>query len=481
LYFLIDEFQDTNGSQNEIVELLLAYWDKPNVFCVGDDDQSIYRFQGANIENIANFIDKYKPSTITLKDNYRSSQAILDSAGALISLNKTRINPDKKLLSKNENLQPIKDRPEIWCYYNLSHELVGIANQIMSLQKAGVKLNEMAVIYRKHAQADELIRYLQAKNIPINARKKANALEEPFIQKIIQILRYIGAEQKRAHSGEAYLYELLHYSFFDIAPLEIASVSVAVYQSNFGEKKTTWREELRKMRSEEIISSLSKLLENWIKDASNITLPQLVENIISQSGMLLEALVGADKMWNMQLIHSFFDFLKEECSRNKKTTIHSFLEMITLMEDESVTLSVQKIKFADDGVHLLTAHSSKGLEFEYVIMMGSITKYWEKGGQNPSFKLPDTLFTVSSDDDSEESRRLFYVAMTRAKNNLTISFARTDNDAREHEESIFVREIEGSFKEEILMKDFEAKNIDNSFISISYHLIFCSGYFSSCR
>ncbi|MES2558710.1 MAG: ATP-dependent DNA helicase [Bacteroidota bacterium] len=453
LYFLVDEYQDTSGSQNELLELLISYWDKPNVFCVGDDDQSIYRFQGANIENIEQFIKKYAPLTITLEDNYRSSQFILDASRALIGSNVNRINPDKQLVAHNI-LSYEAPQPEIRSYYNTTHEIVCIAQEIIALQRSGVALNEIAVLYRKHSQADELIKYLKSKNITVNARKKINALDEPFIRQIIRILTYIDAEYKKAHTGEAFVYELLHYDFFHNDPIEIARISVEVYKQNFSERNTSWREELRRAhlrKGPDLFSSkqpgeqlfkTSQLLEKWIKERANSTVQQLIESVISESGMLVMALSGLDKIWNMQLLHTFFDLVKTECSRNPRTDLTRLLNTLMLMQNEGVDLPTQRISYAEDGVHFLTVHSSKGLEFQYVYMIGCTTKAWEKGAGNRDFKLPDTLFTIISEDESEENRRLFYVAMTRAKTHLYISFAERDTNGKELEKSRFVAELE---------------------------------------
>lgn len=451
LYFLVDEYQDTSGSQNELLELLLNYWDKPNVFCVGDDDQSIYRFQGANVENIDQFIKKYAPFTITLEDNYRSSQYILDASRALINTNQNRINPNKHLLAHTVTEAP---QPEIRSYYNATHEVVCIAQEIIALQQSGIAMSDIAVLYRKHSQADEIIKYLKSKNITVNARKKMNAFDEPFIRKIIRILTYIEAEHKKAHTGEAYIYELLHYDFFNNDPIEIARISVDVYKKNFNERNTSWREELRTAHLRkspdlfttrqpgEQLAKTSKLLEQWIKDSSNITVQQLIESVITESGMLVMALSGTDKIWNMQLLHTFFDFVKTECSRNPRTDLTRLLNTILLMQNEGVDLPAQRISYAEDGVHFLTAHSSKGLEFEYVYMIGCTTKVWEKSVTNRDFKLPDTIFTIVSEDESEENRRLFYVAMTRAKTHLRLSYAERDANGKELEKSRFVAELE---------------------------------------
>ncbi len=184
LYFLVDEFQDTSGSQNELLEMLLSFWNNPNVFCVGDDDQSIFRFQGANVENIHQFIKKYNPQTITLDENYRSSQHILDSAGALIKENKTRIDKFKTLLARHQLYGDLAAQPEIRAYYNQAHEVAGIAHEIENLKSKGVKLSEIAVLYRKHQQAEDIIKYLQARNIPVNTKRRIDILREPFIKKL---------------------------------------------------------------------------------------------------------------------------------------------------------------------------------------------------------------------------------------------------------------------------------------------------------
>jgi len=184
LYLLVDEFQDTSGSQNQLLNDLLDYWDEPNVFAVGDDDQSIYRFQGANVENIQQFEKRYKGiQIISLEENYRSSQHILDAASCLIKQNNSRINPNKQLTAKNETYASLDEKPLLKGYHNSFHEIVGIASEIEALQMSGIKLNEIAVLYRKHAQAELIIKYLQAKSIPVNTKRRVDILQEPLIKK----------------------------------------------------------------------------------------------------------------------------------------------------------------------------------------------------------------------------------------------------------------------------------------------------------
>ena len=457
-YFLVDEFQDTSGSQNELLQLMIDYWETPNVFTVGDDDQSIYRFQGANVENIIQFKTKYAQylQTIILSENYRSSQNILDASKSLIEKNENRFTDDKLLLASNQSVSSLQNFPEVRAYQNVFHEAVGIALEIEKLKQQGVSLNEIAVIYRNHSQAENVVSYLQSKNIPVNTKRRIDVLDEPLIKKIITILRYLQAETKRPNTGEHYLFEILHYSIFVIPALEIANLSTEIFFNNTNEKKltnTTWREALSKYKSKkqptlfsansahESIHNFSKIFEELIKDAVNLTLQELIERILNRCGLLAEALTSKDKMFNLELLNTFFDFVKNECSKKPKTAITSLLEIISLMEENYVSLPSQKISYSEDGVNFVTAHSSKGLEFEHVFIIGCLKEKWDTTRSRNNFKLPDTLFALEG-DETEEARRLFYVAMTRAKKNLVITFPQFDNKGKELEKSCFVAELE---------------------------------------
>ena len=461
-YFLVDEYQDTSGAQNAVLQLLIQYWDSPNVFCVGDDDQSIYRFQGANVENIQQFKHTYQLlglTEISLVENYRSTQYILDAAKALISNNKVRLNPNKNLIAKNAALASLHIKPALIEYHNAAHEVVGITKAIEQLKKNGTALNEIAVIYRKHSQAEQIMKYFQAIGIPYQAKKKVDILHEPLIKKIVHLLRYVAAETHKAHTGEAYIYELLHFDFFKIPPIEIARISVSVSSKNFSERKTTWRDEIKDairkkptdlftqdLQQGKELAYASKVIEGWIKDAINLTTQQLIERMLNESGLLAQCLTGADKRWHMQLLQTFFDFVKTECSRRPRTTLQQLLTTIDLMLDQGVQLPAQQIAYAEDGVQFLTAHASKGLEFEHVFMMGCTSKAWEKERNNFDYKLPDTVLSsskhTSEEDADAESRRLFYVGMTRAKRALYLSYPKTDNNGKELEKSRFIAELE---------------------------------------
>ena len=226
LYILVDEFQDTNGSQSAILNLLTGFWDNPNVFVVGDDDQSIYRFQGANLKNIQDYVSRYSESlmVVMLKENYRSTQPILDASKAAIENNFERItnNVDlqtqfqglhKNLIAKNkafkDNISPIS----IFEYFNPLHEEADVVKKIEALYKQGEDLSEAAIIYRSHKNIANIIKVFDNRKIPYQAKLQLNILELPLVQNLVTILRYIHEESSKPDSGEYLLFQLMHFDF----------------------------------------------------------------------------------------------------------------------------------------------------------------------------------------------------------------------------------------------------------------------------
>lgn len=460
-YLLVDEFQDTNGTQNEILNQLVDFWEEPNVFAVGDDDQSIFRFQGANVSNILDFNSKYNPRVIVMTDNYRSSQHILEVSRTLIESNNERLVneiPDlSKLLQAHHELHANTDiKPEIREYKNKAQEAVDIALHIEELYQQGVDLNEIAVIYRNHKQADEIVRYLEAKGIPVNIKRKANILESRFINKLIDILTYIRKEAEHPFSREDLLFEIMHFDFYDTEPLVLARLAMEV-RNKKGEDAPYWRELIQtvgsraentlfadsgKNKTYANLQKLSTLLEGWIKDLHNTTLQVLFEKILTQGGVLQYVMRSPDKFELMQELTTFFDFIKQESVKDPQVSLSQFLDTVKLMRDDKLQLPIQKTLSTENGVNFVTAHSSKGLEFEGVFLMSCQASEWEKKARSGTFAIPDNLATsIGNADESEEQRRLFYVALTRAKKYLHISYYLEDNDGKQQEHSRYVQEI----------------------------------------
>jgi len=464
-YILVDEFQDTSGSQNELLKFLLNYWETPNVFVVGDDDQSIFKFQGANMKNILDFANDYASTlaTVVLKHNYRSNQHILDISEALINNNNERLSKqlalNKSLQSSNKRFNELMIKPVIRKYENPDQEMVDVAISIKHLVESGTPPGEVAVIYRNHNQVDDLIQFLDAQKIAVNTRRKIDVLTIPFGEKIINILRYLAMELDSPYSGDELLFEILHYDFFTIAPIEIAKASIAVSKENFvtsvnNQPKTSLRRYISEMRAPKqpglfdaapntemkyLINNLDELLTG----AMSVTLQQLFQQVISKMGILRYIMLQADKGTYMQILTNFFDFLKDESRKNPEIKLADLLATIDLMKKNSIRLDLNQVIYSDNGVNFFTAHGSKGQEFEHVFFIGCDKKTWDSKGRNNGFSYPDTLTQASNDDiaQKEESRRLFYVAITRAKQCLMISYANKDKKGKEQESSQFIGEI----------------------------------------
>jgi DNA helicase-2/ATP-dependent DNA helicase PcrA len=188
----------------------------------------------------------------------------------------------------------------------------------------------------------------------------------------------------------------------------------------------------------------ARVLEKLIGDVTNVTLQSLFENCIRETGILGQVLSSPDKIWQMQVLTGLFEFIREETRRNPDLDLERLIQTIDLMKDNGLALPLVQIAGSDKAVNLLTAHGSKGLEFEYVFFAGCNATIWEKkrrpGG---GYKYPDTLFARagSNVNEEEELRRLFYVALTRVERHLVISWSRFRDDGKELEPSVFVAEI----------------------------------------
>lgn len=465
-FILVDEFQDTNGAQNELLKLLTEFWEDPNIFVVGDDDQSIYEFQGARIKNIIEFRERYKDTinVIILPQNYRSSQAILDKAMATIDNNEQRLINQLKDLELNKNIVASAERfkneqeniiPIVKEYTNVLQEEADVIMQIEALQKNNVPLNSIAVLYAQHKQADNIIALLERKNIPFSVKKPVNILELPIIEQQIKLLDYLLREQEKTFSGEALLFELLHAPCFGINAVDIASLSLYMLQNKSKDKSLGyWRMvvsnglqlESLNLQTTAAIQRMGNNINQWLMQLNNLPLPLLIEKLIYEGGVVQYLSQTKNYTWNIQVLNTFFEFVKEIYSRNAKTTPKDLLLMIAQMNEENIALPLQKTIQAENGVHLYTAHGAKGNEFEHVFIIGCTKQYWEaKKGGNYEYKLPDTITATDDDKDktykTEVARRLFYVALTRAKKHLHISYAANDNAGKSQEHSAFVDEI----------------------------------------
>ncbi|HXB09141.1 MAG TPA: ATP-dependent DNA helicase [Puia sp.] len=461
-YILVDEYQDTSGTQNRLVSLLITYWEQPNVFVVGDDDQSIYRFQGANVQNMLDFAHQYQKDllTVVLTNNYRSTQPILDISRALIERNEERLvrqlpGLSKQLVASHPRTGKLHFPARLQEYLSPRQEMTGITLEVERLLAEGVVPGRIAVIYKENKYGEELARFFQLKNIPVFSKRSVDLFTIPLAQQILLLLRYLAAEHDAPYGGDEMLFEILHFRFWGIAPIEIAKLSVEVADRQFGDQKTSIRRLLAEKAGRPArdlfdtglpdgLKKASQVLEKLIGEESNVTLQELFEHCIRDTGILHAVLTGPDKIGQMQVLTALFDFVKEETRRGPDLRLEQLIQMIDLMKENALPLPLIRVSGSDKAINLLTAHGSKGLEFEYVFFAGVNASTWEKkrrpGG---GYKYPDTLFasTTGAEAGDEELRRLFYVALTRVEQHLTISYSRYRDDGKELEPSVFLAEI----------------------------------------
>jgi DNA helicase-2/ATP-dependent DNA helicase PcrA len=463
LYILVDEYQDTSGTQNKIVELLINFWDKPNIFIVGDDDQSIYRFQGANMDNMEEFADRYVKDllTVVMTRNYRSTQPILDISKHLISKNQSRLIYKMEGLTKNLVSSNIKNAhltvlPLIREYETERAEMISIVSQIEQLILSGIPPGKIAVIYKENKYGQELLSCFRLKSLPVYNKRSTNLLEDPLISRLLLIIRYLASahDHEVPFNGDEMLFEILHAEWFRIPSIEIARLAAEVAQKPAAEKSS-----IRKLLNDKTkkpapdlftqitpMEAAGRIIESLISAVPNQTIQSLFEAIFRETGILQWAMQHHEKRRILESLTAFFDFIKEETRRQPTLTLRDLVTHLDLMEKEGIPLPLVEVNGSTEAVNLLTVHGSKGLEFTYIFFAGCNSHNWEKkkkpGG---GFHFPDTLF-ISQNSDEEELRRLFYVALTRAETHLFISYSRYRNNGKEAEPSLFIEEIRAGFE-----------------------------------
>lgn len=401
-YIMVDEYQDTNTVQFRLVSLLAGKY--RNLCVVGDDDQSIYKFRGANIYNILNFEKEFPDArVIKLEQNYRSTQTILDAANSVIRHNKGR--KEKTLWTANE----VGDKIVFHQYqneYDEAYQVVEEISQIVSQGKA--HYNDYAILYRTNAQSRVLEEKFVARSIPYKIVGGINFYQRREIKDILAYLKTIdnGRDDLAVRRiinvpkrgiGMTTLNRVTEYgeardmSFFDA--LECCDDIPRIGKT--GEK----------------IKGFVNMIEVFRAQSEYITLAELLTNVLEETGYIKEleeedTEVAQGRIENIdELMNKIVAYEEEE----EEPTLSGFLENVALVSD------IDSLDEAEDYVMLMTLHSAKGLEFPYVYMCGM------EDGLFPSY------MTIVNDDpeEIEEERRLCYVGITRAKKRLTMTYAKS--------------------------------------------------------
>ncbi|NJB87344.1 DNA helicase-2/ATP-dependent DNA helicase PcrA [Lewinella marina] len=462
-YLLVDEFQDTNGSQERIIRHLTDYWENPNIFIVGDDDQAIYEFQGARLNAMVDFHNRYAPdlTVVTLTENYRSIQPILNGAEAVINRNNLRIGDrlphrgiDKRLNSNFCGGADAGALPAGVSYLSFSdhrQETGYLVGQLKHWHDAGVPWSEMAVIYAKHSQADLLRHLLERAGIPYRSKRRPNVLDGRPVRQLRDLLRYLLAEHERPGTGEYLIFRILHFRCFGLRPHDLSLINLGRLDAVDDRGRfPDWREYLRQselypygVEGTDDIRRVAEWLEEAIGLIGSLPLAEFVEYVLNGSGLLAGVLRDPNRAELLQHLATFTDFVVREIARRPRLALRDLLDTLDQMDGNRIDLPLRSHLEQADAVLLVTAHSAKGLEFEKVWMLDCSEKNWGPGGgrSRSRFKLPDTLTYAGAEDEEEARRRLFFVALTRARSEVVLSCAELSPKDKLQQHVAFVDEL----------------------------------------
>jgi len=454
-YLLVDEYQDTNTAQNQIIDQLSSFHSSPNVFVVGDDDQSIFRFQGASIENIYNFYQRYSKhlKLIVLKNNYRSHQLILDSSSCLISHNQNRIGNFIKDIDKSLLSQATYDPDPINLFIADSEleENYFISQKVKSLIEKGTDPNQIAVLFRQNSDPSLLMELLSNQKINYSLLSGVNILQSLPIAQLVNLFNYF------VKPNNLLLFKLLSYNFSHIPALTLAKLSRFAYRqkiplidlvgsdNHLKQAGLSPKSRLRLIRFSQNLAQAKKWLHNY-------PLERFFNRVIRRFGFL-SYLISQKNYSLLNQLNTFYQELKI-LQQDKPSNLKSFLNRLTLYQENNLPLfAPQLASDAVNSVQLMTVHKAKGLEFDHVFIIQAVDKKWGNNRLSEPLSLPpgilSTEISAFSADQNEDERRLFYVALTRAKRQIYLSYSQINSSSRPQLPSQFISEIKPDMIETI--------------------------------
>lgn len=386
-YILIDEYQDTNDVQYKLSKLLASKY--KNIFVVGDPDQSIYKFRGANFRNILNFEKDYKNTkVIPLEENYRSTNIILKAANSVIKNNKER--KDKNLWSAKGEGKKIKYLRA----YDGKHEIQLVLDEIKKLYNEGYDYKDIGVLYRTNAQARIVEEMFLKANVPYSVVGSYYFYNRKEIKDLICYLRLILNKDD----------DLSLRRVINVPKRGIGEATIKKLEDSARENNTSMFEAItsgKELKFKELIMEL-------IKDSEEMSLTELVDVILDKTGIMkeYEDSNNLENELRIDNLEEFKSITKTFEERTGSISLEDFLEEVSLVADLS------EHRQDSDSVVLMTLHSAKGLEFRVVFLVGM---------EDGIFPHQNSFY---SSDEIEEERRLCYVGITRAMERLYISNAK---------------------------------------------------------
>lgn len=399
-YIMVDEYQDTNTIQFQLVSMLARKYQ--NLCVVGDDDQSIYKFRGANVKNILNFENVFPEAvTIKLEQNYRSTKNILNAANEVIKHNKGR--KTKKLWTENEE----GDLIEFHQYGTEYEEARKIIHEIEDLSKEGYDYKNMAILYRTNAQSRVFEESFMIKNIPYRIVGGTNFYQRKEVKDILSYLKVVdnGLDDLAVR-------RIINVPRRGIGAATIEKINVYAVEHNVSFLDACFSSDSIDTlgNAKKKINGFADLIREFRRKMQEGSLEELFKCITDETGYIanLKAEETEEAEGRIENINELLNKVVTYEQEAEEASLSELLEEIALVAD------IDNLEDSDNRVVLMTLHSAKGLEFPYVFICGM------EDGIFPSY------MTVMSedDDDMEEERRLCYVGITRAKKKLYLSAAK---------------------------------------------------------
>ena len=478
-YILVDEHQDSNNAQNKIVRLLGSFEKNPNIFVVGDEKQAIFRFQGASVENFRSFKDLYPDAQlITLNENYRSTQTILDGALELLKIEESQA---------LEARAPHQNSPiSVLVTPDLETQLSSITDSIKSILQSGTPAHEVAVLVRTRAQGKQVAAYLEGRGIPSHRDASENIFEDPAVAKLITILTAV-----HEYGSEEAIFPLLLIDIFKLDPLDVYKLSQAASR---GRKNIydllssdALLEKVGVKESQKIID-LSKKIGTWSIIAHNQSLHTVIHQVVQESGLLTAILQSPDSLASIAALRTLYDTLTSLDQSGDWKLAH-FFTYLSKVREHGIKVNAAVSLSSKGKVQIMTVHASKGLEFDHVHIPFAQENVWGGRGRAKLFKLPDAVYventpvTLTSrvggeasrpdmsggvterggtkilrsaqddgDNNADDAKRLFFVALTRARKSVTISYAKADAKGDPLLPTPFIAEIRTELKQERIVE-----------------------------
>ncbi|MCX6703639.1 MAG: ATP-dependent DNA helicase [Candidatus Zambryskibacteria bacterium] len=424
-YILVDEHQDTNNAQNAILEILCDFHQSPNIFIVGDTKQAIFRFQGASIGNFLHFKTLYKNAiTIELSQNYRSGQTILDGAHSLMS-------SSTPLVAGG----PVDTAHILYAQFARSeYELAYVSQEIKKHIDAGTPGHEIAVLYRSNKDAFGISHALSQDGIPHTIESDEDLFGDVYVKKILAIFDCL-----HNYGDDACLSLVLHMEEWGVEPIKAYRLIKEASAT-----RTPLYDVLKKSEDPKV-TLLYEQMEKWVKESRQEHLLQFLEKVLRESG-LLQSLIASKDASAFLGIERLFEEAKRMSANRPGVSFADFMQYIETIKEHK--LFIKRPKQQRTGlVRFMTVHKSKGLEFEHVYIIHATEHAFGPKSDRDHLPLLDAVYRLSDTEEDEEvlstedERRLFYVALTRAKKSVSISHAQTDLSGRDLLPSPFILEL----------------------------------------